>query len=148
MIPERQSFRSRGKLVNIATANMLKSLGSAVQNTTPFAPGKTRMCYSPQATRISRQSRSQRPRSFWSATGIGTSGVPIFPARDKKGPLGTRLISRSKYSTVLDQLLGVGRCASVQLLNWLLVQCSQVRFNKSTPSANGLIITRDWKCDR
>ena len=31
------------------------------------------------------QSRSQRPRSFWSATGIG---VPIFPAHDKRDPWG------------------------------------------------------------
>ena len=30
------------------------------------------------------QSRSQRPRSFWSATGIGT----IFPAHDKRDPWG------------------------------------------------------------
>ena len=38
MIPERQSFRiefrSRGKLVNIASANMLKSLSSGMQSTT------------------------------------------------------------------------------------------------------------------
>ena len=41
MIPERQSFRiefrSRGKFVNIASANMLKSLRSGVRSTTHCA---------------------------------------------------------------------------------------------------------------
>ena len=47
MIPERQSFRiefrSRGKFVNIASANMLKSLSSGVQSTTLREFGAARL---------------------------------------------------------------------------------------------------------